>query len=259
MDSQFLAIVYPFIACIPRLAGVFILLPFFSRRTTQGLVRAEFIVVMALFVYPSAVPVDGVVDTTMTSLTIIALKESVIGAILGFFLGTIFWVAQNVGYLIDLQTGTQNALIFDPVNDHQEGPTAGFMLHLVIALVLAGSGLLTILDILYNSYLIWPVMEPLPSLSGSFVDSVAARADSLFAITVKFAAPVLVLLLLIEIGLGLLNRMAPNMDVYTLAMPIKSTVAFFTLLVFLAFISDAINGFLSNDNAVLEILQELAK
>ena len=259
IDSQFLTIIYPFIACIPRLAAIFILLPFFTRRTTQGLVRAEFIVVMAIFVYPSAVVTEGVTDTTLTSLAVIALKESLIGLILGFFLGTLFWVAENVGYLIDLQTGTQNALIFDPVNDHEEGPTAGFMLQLVIVLVLAGGGLLTILDIVFQSYQVWPVLETLPRLGESMGDSVAVRADTLFAMTVRFVAPIVVLLLLVEIGLGLLNRMADHLDVYTLAMPIKSLLAFFTLLVFLSFIHDAIVGFLQDDNDAIKVLRELAR
>jgi type III secretion protein T len=168
------------------------------------------------------------------------------------------WVAQNVGYLIDLQTGTQNAIIFDPVNNHEEGPTSRFMLHLVIALVLAGGGLLTILGIIFDSYLIWPVLEGLPRLGESMGDSVAARADSLFSTTVRFAAPIVVLLVLVELSVGLLNRMADGLDVYTLAMPIKSIVAFFTLLVFLSFIYDAVNGFLTEDNDALRVLKELA-
>ncbi len=61
-----------------------------------------------------------------------------------------------------------------------------------------------------------------------------------------------------EIGLELLNGMAPNIHVYTLAMPIKSSVAFFTLLVFLSFIADAVNGFFNADNEVLKVLTELS-
>lgn len=259
MDSQFLLVIYPFVACVPRLAAVFLMLPFFTKRTTQGMVRAEFIVIMAIFVYPSAIPDAGITDATLFSLLAIAGKEALVGVILGFFLGTLFWVAENVGYLIDLQTGTQNALIFDPVNEHQEGPTSGFMLHLVIALVLAGGGLLVILDIIFQSFQVWPVLEGLPRLGDSMGASVSARADTLFSTTVRFVAPVIILLLLVEISLGLLNRMADSLDVYTLAMPIKSTVAFFVLLVYLSFIYESVMGFLRDDNAALRVIRELAQ
>jgi len=257
MNEQFAALVFPFLAAMPRLAAIFTLLPFFGRRTTQGIVRAEFIIAMALFVYPAAIPTPGMFEAGLAPYIVLAFKEVIVGLIIGFFLGTIFWVAENVGYLIDLQTGTQNALIFDPIHDHEEGPTASFMLHLVIALVLAGGGLLILLEIIFESYLVWPIFQLTPNLDAAVTDALAARADTLFATTVRFAAPIIVLLLLIEISLGLLNRMADSIDVYSLAMPIKSMTAFFVLLVFLSFIYDAIGNFLSEDNEVLKILGEM--
>lgn len=258
MNEQFAALVFPFLAAMPRLAAIFTLLPFFGKRTTQGIVRAEFIIAMALFVYPAAVPEPGMFDAGLAPYIVLAFKEVIVGLVIGFFLGTIFWVAENVGYLIDLQTGTQNALIFDPIHDHEEGPTASFMLHLVIALVLAGGGLLILLEIIFESYRVWPIFQLTPNLDAAITDALAARADTLFATTVRFAAPIIVLLLLIEISLGLLNRMAESIDVYSLAMPIKSTTAFFVLLVFLSFVYDAIGNFLSEDNEVLKILGEMA-
>lgn len=258
MDAQFAAIVFPFLAAMPRVAAIFLVLPFFGRRTTQGLVRAQFIVVLALFVYPAAIPPADAIAGGFAPFIGIAIKESLVGLIIGFYLGTIFWVAENVGYLVDLQTGTQNALIFDPMHDHQEGPTASFMLHLVIALVLAGGGLLTMLDIVFESYRVWPIYQLLPDLRVGMADAIAARADTLFATTVRFVAPIVVLLLLVEIGLGIFNRMADNFDVYTLAMPAKSFLAFLVMLVFLSFIHDAIRGFLAQDNEVLKILREMA-
>jgi type III secretion protein T len=256
MDPQFAAIFYPLLASIPRLAAAFTILPLFGKRTVQGLIRSEFILVLALFVYPSALPIEGAAPTVFGSFVVIAFKEAIIGLLLGFFLGTIFWVAENVGYLIDLQTGTHNALIFDPMHDHQEGPTATFMLQFVVVLVLAGGGFLTLLEIIFESYRIWPIFETTPRVSELFVKTVSARADTLFVTTVQFAAPIIILLLLVEIGLGLLNRVADHVDVYSLAMPIKSSVAFFVLLVFLSFVYDSIKGFLANDNQVLRAIRE---
>ena len=258
MDPQFAALVYPFIASLPRIAAIMTLLPLFGRRTTQGLIRAQFVVLLALFVYPSALPgPDSPLPTGFAEYVLIALKEVAIGLILGLFLGTIFWVAENVGYLIDLQTGTHNALIFDPVNEHQEGPTAMFMMKFVLVLVMAGGGFLTMLGIIFDSYRIWPIFETMPRMGELFAPAIAARADTLFTLTVQFAAPFLILLLLIEIGLGLLNRVADRIDVYSLAMPIKSTVAFFVLLLFLSFVYDSISALLARDSELIRTLQEV--
>lgn len=257
MDPQFVALVYPALACLPRLAAIFTLLPLFGKRTIQGMIRAEFIVVLAAFLYPMAVAgaePPTAVHWSGWMLLLISLKETLLGVVIGFFLGLIFWVAENVGYLIDLQTGTNNLLIFDPVHDHQEGPTATLMLQIVLVLVLAGGGLLTLLDIIFDSYRIWPVFDLKPRMSEVLSASVTARADALFGLTVRFAAPIIVLLLLIELGLGFVNRAAESIDVYALAMPIKSTVAFLVLMIFLSFIYDAIGGLLAADSAILRVL-----
>ncbi len=258
MDPQFAALVLPFLSSLPRMAAVMLLLPLFGKRTTQGLIRGQFVVLMAAFVYPAALPgADLPLPTGFCQYVIIALKEVAIGLVLGLFLGTIFWVAENVGYLIDLQTGTHNALIFDPVNEHQEGPTAMLMLKLVLVLVMASGGLLTLLGIVFDSYRIWPVFAPLPRMSEMFAPAIAARADTLFSLTVQFAAPIIILLLLVEIGLGLLNRVADRVDVYSLAMPIKSTVAFLVLLLFLSFVYDSIRGFLARDSDLVRLIEEV--
>ncbi len=256
MDAQFSAVALPFLMTIPRIAAVFTVLPLFGRRTLRGLIRNEFVLVLAIFAYPAVAPDPSTIGPTAMQYILIAAKESAIGVTFGFFLGTFFWVAENVGYLIDLQTGSQNLQIFDPVNEHEEGPTSGFLLQFVIALTFAGGGLLTILDLLFESYRVWPIMDAGPRLDEAFLTTVPARADSLFSLTLRYAAPIVILLLLIEFGLGLINRFAEHVDVYTMAMPIKSMVAFFVLLVFLSFIYDALQVFLGRDNDALRMLRE---
>jgi type III secretion protein T len=254
MATEALAWIYPLLASIPRLAAAFLLIPLFSRRTVRGVVRNEFILVLALFIYPSASADAQLLASTTTSFAWIMLKEALVGATLGFFLGTILWVAQNVGFLIDLQAGSQNATVFDPLHEHEEGPTAVFMLQFVIVLLLSGGGLLAMLDILFDSCRIWPVARSAPRFDQVFVAGISARADTLLTLTMRFAAPVVVLLLLIELGLGLINRFAEHMDVHALAMPIKSLIATLVLLVFSSFIYDSIRGVLSQDTEVIRAL-----
>jgi type III secretion protein T len=256
MDGQLAATLLPFLLSVPRLAAVFIVLPLFGRRTLQGLIRNEFILVLALFIYPVVAHEQGVANVVAFQYVALAIKEAFIGVTFGFFLGTFFWVAENVGYLIDLQTGTHNMQIYDPISDHEQGPTAGFMLHFVVVMMFAGGGLLTILDLLFESYRLWPVLDMGPSLGKAFEATVAARADTLFSLTVRYAAPVVMLLVLIELGLGLINRFSQNFDAYTMAMPIKSLVAFFVLLLFLSFVYDSLQYFFGADNGALRLLQE---
>ena len=256
MIDELLVVAYPFLASLPRLIGVFVLIPLFGKRTVRGIIRNEFILVLAAFVYPIAAAGAQEHALVPLSYVFIAIKEALIGVTLGFFLGTAFWVAENVGYLIDLQAGTQSAIVFDPVHEHEEGPTAVFMLQLIIALVLSGGGLLAMLEIVFESFRVWPIYETTPRWNEVFKSGVSARVDSLFAITLSYAAPMVILLLLIEWGLGLINRFVDQLDVYSLAMPVKSMVAFFVLLLLLGFLYDSIKGLLLFDDTVLQLLKD---
>ncbi len=256
LTDEFVIAVYPFLASLPRLIGLFVVIPLFGRRTVRGIIRNEFILVLAVFIYPLAASTAHQHLLVPLSYLLIAIKEALIGVTLGFFMGTVFWVAENVGYLIDLQTGTQNATVFNPVHEHEEGPMAGFMLQWVVALVLAGGGLLAILEIVFESYRVWPIYDAAPRWNEAFKLSVSARADNLFATTLRFAAPMIILLLLVEFGLGLVNRFADQLDVYTLAMPLKSMVAFFVLMLTLSFLYDSVKGLLLFDSGVLRVLKE---
>jgi type III secretion protein T len=256
MNAETAQLTLQFLGTLPRLAAVFIVLPLFGKKTLQGIIRNEFILILALFVYPSVTTPKDVVDVSPFFYLAVLAKEAVIGVSFGFLLGIFYWVAENVGYLIDLQTGTNNLQIYDPINEHEEGPTSGFLLHFVIVMTFAGGGLLTILSLLFESYRVWPVFDLGPRLDLAFADAMAARADTLFALTVRYAAPIITLLLMIEFGLGLINRFAPSMDVYSAAMPLKSIVAFFVLLVFMSFIVDSLQQFLGPDSDALKVLRE---
>lgn len=252
--AEMLFQVQPFLISLPRLATLFVMIPLFGRRTVRGIIRNEFIVVLALFVYPMAAASPDARDLSAASLVALSLKEALIGVILGFLLGTVFWVAENVGYLVDLQTGLHNASVFDPLREQDDGPASSFMLQFVIALVLAGGGLLSLLEIVFESYRVWPIRSASPDWGAALSQGIGMRADNLLAQTLRFAAPVIVLLLLVEAGMGLVNRFADQLDVYSLAMPVKAMVAFFVLLVFASFIYDSIRGLMLFDAGILREL-----
>lgn len=258
MEPLFAQWVIPFMAAIPRIAAIFIVLPIFGPRTVRGIVRSEFILVLAMFIAPSVQPESAQLPQGLVY-GLFVIKEALLGVTIGFFLGALFWIAQNVGFLIDLQTGTQNGMIFDPTTEREEGPTSSFMLQFIIALLMAGGGFLTLLDIIFESYVTWPVFQMAPNLNMGFADLIAGRMDTMFAMTVRFAAPIIILLALIELGLGLMNRFAEGFDVYSLAMPIKSMTAFFVLMVFLSFVYDSLAGLLHADGQALQLLKALLR
>lgn len=239
---------------LPRLYAVFMVVPFLSGRMLTGAVRHALVFMLAAFMSPAIgelPPLDiGVV------LTLVA-KEALIGFMLGVGFSVFLWAIESVGDLIDFQTGSGNAAYFDPVAGHERGPTAQFLSWTVVTVFISAGGLLAMMGTVLDSYRLWPVGQWLPHLSDVLERFVVHEGDKLFTWIVKLAAPVLVVLLLVELGIGLINRFVPQLDVFTFTQPIKNLLAVFMQLLFLFFIYESLQEFMRPGNGALDYLNGL--
>jgi type III secretion protein T len=188
-------------------------------------------------------------------MALIAAKEALIGVLIGLGFGVFIWAIQSAGDLIDFQTGAGNAAFFDPAAGHEGGPTGNFLGWLVITLFVSAGGLLVLIGVLIDSYRIWPVASFFPKI-GAVIEQFAVRqGDSLFLWIVKLSAPVIFVLLLVDLGMGLVARIAPQLNVFVFAQPLKSLLATLMMLLFLFFLYDSLQIFLRVDNSVLNFLR----
>jgi type III secretion protein T len=242
----------PVALALPRLLGVFAVAPFFSGSLMSGMVRNGLVLMLAIFMSPVA----GEVPTlAVGGWVLLAGKEALIGLLLGLGFGIFIWAIQSVGDLIDFQTGSANAPFFDPVGGHQGGPTGQFLGWVVITLFMSVGGLLAMVGVIVDSFRIWPVASFYPRVGAVLEQFVVRQGDTLFLWTVKLAAPVIVVLLLVELGIGLIGRVAPQLNVFVFSQPLKSLLANLMILLFLFFIYDSLQQFLRPENGVLDFLR----
>jgi type III secretion protein T len=87
---------------------------------------------------------------------------------------------------------------------------------------------------LYASYVTWPVTSFYPDwLNSDAPLFFIKQMDILITLTVIFSAPAIIAMFLSEFGLGLISRFSPQLNVFFLAMPIKSAVAIAVLMIYL--------------------------
>jgi type III secretion protein T len=237
---------------LPRLFAIFAVVPFLSGTMITGVVRNGLLLTLALFMAPAAGEMPALPAVMWVA---IAAKEALIGLLLGLGFGIFIWAIQSVGDLIDFQTGAGNASFFDPVAGHQNGPTGEFLGWLVIALFVAGGGLLALVGVIVDSYRLWPVASFFPNVGKVLEEFAIRQGDTLFLWIVKLASPVLLVLLLVELGIGLIGRVAPQLNIFVFAQPIKSLLATLMMLLFLYFVYESLQEFLRPSNGVLEFLR----
>jgi type III secretion protein T len=227
---------FTFSMSMARIVAAFSVLPFMGPQVVQGIVRNSIILSLALILYPLVAPTVPTTKISVLLLAVILGKEIIIGVIIGFLVGIIFWIAESVGYFIDNQRGTTMASVVNPLSGTQTSPLGSMLLQTVTVLFFSSGGFLVFLTGLFESYRVWPIFSFYPSFDKGFSLFFLQQADFLMRMTVVLAAPVIIAIFVAELGLGLINRFAPQLNVFFLSMPIKSGIASFLLVLYLSFL-----------------------
>ncbi|WP_280156077.1 type III secretion system export apparatus subunit SctT [Piscinibacter sp. XHJ-5] len=207
-----------------RVAVAFLLVPLFTSELIPALVRnAMFmsIALLALAMQPSAPPL---VLTSWQWITLFA-KEAFIGGAIGFLYSGVMWAFEAAGQVIDNKVGTTQAQVMDPLSGHQTSLNGAFFARLASWVFMAGGGFMLMVGALLESYALWPVRSGALSLAGSGMRLFESEFGRIMTLTLLVAAPALVLLYVVEGVLGLVNRFAQQLNVFSLSMSLKAIAA----------------------------------
>lgn len=213
-----------------RLMPLFLLLPFFNRNLVPRTVALGIAAAVGLIVVPT-IPESLVVKADMQLFFLVA-KEAFLGLLLGFVCAVPFWAIEAVGFFLDNQRGATMASTLNPTTGSDTSPL-GIMLGMSFMVFFFSIGGMTLLlEIIYETYQIWPIDSFWPELNLKSANQILLQINRLMMIALVLASPALLLMYFIELGLGLISRFAPQLQVFFLAMPIKSAVGIFVLIVY---------------------------
>src|SRR5438477_7805953 len=204
-----------------RVAVAFLLIPLFTAELIPALVRNAMFMAVALLslaMQPSAAPV---VLSTWQWITLFA-KEAFIGGTLGLFFAGSMWAFEAAGQVIDTKVGSTQAQVSDPLSGHQTSLNGALFARLASFVFMAGGGFMVMIGTMMETYALWPVRSPLPTLAEGGTRLFAGELGRIMLLTLLVAAPALVLLYVVEGVLGLINRFAQQLNVFSLSMSLKA-------------------------------------
>lgn len=236
---------------MPRLFVIVQIVPFMAGSILTGQLRATVVLSCYLVLHPTILaqlsPHDAFSTALLLNFVGLAIKEALIGFLLAYLAGIVFWVVQCAGFFIDNQRGAGQASVTDPLAGEQTSPIGSFLFQGATYMFFSTGAFLAFLGLIYASYEIWPVTSLLPA--DVFRDMripvfFAKKVAYMMTHVMLLAGPVVVACLLTDVSLGLINRFASQLNVYVLAMPIKSGVAAFLLLLYFGMVmSGTLNMF----------------
>ncbi|MEW9899008.1 type III secretion system export apparatus subunit SctT [Chitinivorax sp. PXF-14] len=246
-----------FALAVPRLAAAFMVLPLLTQETLPAMTRNIFLVALALIVYPLIARTIQVGDLAGLALVPVVLKELFLGVVMGYSFSIVFWAIETAGQMIDTKVGTTTAQIADPIAGHQVSLTSAFMSRFASWLFVSSGGLMVFLELLLTSYRVWPVASPLPELTRAGELFFIERFDHLLVLSLLLAAPALVVMSIVDLALGLVNRFAQQLNVFSLSMPIKAWFSLWIVMLGLGTVVQFVADHVADNRGLLGSLQQV--
>jgi flagellar biosynthetic protein FliR len=177
------------------------------------------------------------------------IEQAVIGAVIGLALQFAMAVISLLGYLVSSQIGFSMAQMNDPVNGQASDVVSSLLSMLSILVFFAIDGHLVIAGVLGASFTAWP-------LGGGYgpllLQTVAVNVGWIFSAGLLLALPVVFSTLVVQIGFGFLNRVAPSLNLFSLGF---SLITLFGLLMLVQVVRFIPEHYVAMTNQVLEMLQ----
>jgi len=109
----------------------------------------------------------------------------------------------------------------------------GLMLNYAfIAFFFISGGMPLLLGMIYDSYKLWPPMSFWPQMDLTSASLLFSQLNRMVLTALLLASPVLLVMFLAEVGLALISRFAPQLQVFFMAMPIKSALGLFVMVLY---------------------------
>ncbi|AIU66809.1 type III secretion protein [Vibrio coralliilyticus] len=246
--------------CMMRPLGMMIMLPLFKGGAMgSGLIRNTLVLMFALPIIPmmQAHPVDFAAKP-LTELTFIYGEELLIGLIVGFCAAIPFWAIDMAGFVIDTMRGASMSTVLNPLMGLQSSVFGMFFTQILGVLFLVSGGFNALLTALYQSYTVLPPESAL-SFNQDLLSFISQQWQMMSDMCLSFALPAMVVMIMVDVALGLVNRSVEQLNVFFLSMPIKSILVVFLLLVSMHFALshylNQINQFESNISTLFQLFK----
>lgn len=200
-----------------RMAAFLIIAPPFSNKVFPASVKAMLSIGIAIAL--AGQNVDGYETKDTVGFLLAACTELIAGFALGFLVFIIFSAIPAAGDLIDLFGGFQIAQAYDPQMNVMQAQFGRLFQMTALALLFASGAYQIVILGLTRSFDALPIGVPINM--GIAAESMITAVSNMFIAALQIAGPLLVVLFLADAGLGLLTRVAPALNAFSMSFPLK--------------------------------------
>jgi flagellar biosynthesis protein FliR len=230
-----------------RVLALFSTAPVLSHRAIPVRVKIGLALLVALILVPQvqSPPIDGAFSGAGIGLL---AYNILIGALIGFTVRLVFAALELTGEIIGLQMGLSFAGYFNPASGQTQNAVGSYLSLLAVLMFVAIDGHLWLLAAIAESFRQFPVEGPV-RLPQDFL-SLAKMGSGMFALGLAIALPFIAVALLVNIVLGVLARVAPQLNIFAVGFPLTIMVGLGSLFVLLPWLESPLRTALERSLSV---------
>ena len=247
--------VVAFFLVLARLSPLFVLAPLFSSQMVPPRVKGIVAVALAVGLSP-IVAADATVNPTVWELAGLVGKEMLVGAAFAFTLGALFAAMSVAGTFIDTLIGFSFGAIVDPITGTQSAVISQLYGLIAVMIFIAIGGDSWVIQGLATTYDIVP-LDAVPAL-GEMIKGVQHAFSQIFVAAIQVAGPIILALILTDAAFGIVSRVVPQLNVFSVGFPAKVVVGVMlmgiTMPFAVAWLSDELERSVSTALRTLEVV-----
>lgn len=222
-----------------RISSFVFVAPFFSTKNVPSATKVGFSFFVSLMI-SGMVDQTGIEYTGLFGYAVIVLKEGITGLLIGFAASICNSIILFAGNIIDMDIGLSMATEFDPTMNTQVTITGNLYNYFVLLLLVVTDMHHYILRAVVDSYQVIPVNGQIFNWDSLLISMIKFMTD-LFVIAFRIVLPIFVCIMILNCILGIMAKVAPQMNMFAVGMQMKIIVGFVVLFLTCFLVSDIAN------------------
>ena len=237
-----------------RFAGFVVQAPIWGSHHFDKKILVASAAVWSCIVYPS-MTVPEISFEPITYILMIAV-QLLVGMVIGYASFMIMSAAQFAGEMLDTQMGLSVAASYDPASGSSVNMMRRLKFYLAMTLFLVFDGHHKLIETMFLSFKVIPVTGL--NYNGDLINQLIVMSSEIFYLGVQLASPTMAALFTTQIGLGMLARVAPQMNVFMLSFPLNIAIGLTVLGAALLLIINALHKLFDiNNEQIIQVIKTM--
>lgn len=229
-----------FLLVFVRIASFVFIAPFFSMSNTPRNVRVGLSFFISALMY-FVVPREELVYSTLIGYTVLVLKETVTGLLIGFAPNLCTTIVSFAGHIADMEMGLSMVNLLDPATKQNTTITGVYYNYMVLLLLMISGMHQYLIKALAETYILIPINGAVLK-SDALLSSMPQFMSDYILVGFRICLPVFAVMLILNAVLGVLAKVSPQLNMFAVGIQMKVLVGLSVLFVTTAILPDAANA-----------------